>query len=172
MLAGADGFSCTQMRRPHEAPRSLVAFGQRSFAHWVIAALISAGAGQGCSPERAQCPPASLPPAPPAMERSRAWIAVLVALACATAAAGSCEGGSCPEQAAAARAAGLLGSNGASNGCTPKQYPETGALGVVSCRRHRCRLPPAGTHLASRRLISGLAAPAPPRAGHDPIAHQ
>lgn len=66
------------------------------------------------------------------MERSRAWIVVLAALACATAAAGSCEGGSCPEQAAAARAAGLLGSTGASNGCTPKQYPETGALGVAT----------------------------------------
>lgn len=66
------------------------------------------------------------------MARSRALITALVALTCAAAAAGSCEGGACPKQAAAARAAGLLGSTAASNGCTPKQYPETGALGVVS----------------------------------------
>lgn len=109
------------------------------------------GWAQGFAPSARSAFPLP-PPSSAAMVRSWAWIAAVCVALCVTAAAGSCEGGSCAEQTAAARAAGLLGSSGASNGCTPKQYPETGALGVVSCRRC-CRLPPAGTHLASRRII-------------------
>ena len=69
-------------------------------------------------------------------------VVLVLLLAAAGTVWASCEGQGCPEQAAAARAAGLLGSSTQQlRSCTPRTFPTQGSLEAVRARkcRRRCQ---------------------------------
>eukprot|EP00887_Chlorella_sp_A99_P000674 scaffold5.g674.t1 len=85
--------------------------------------------------------------------------AVILAL-CITLATAACEGNSCPEQAAAARAAGLLGGGlkGTSNSCDGKKYPTSGSLMPITIpnRLLDLRWAPGPNGTSNRKFVFGL----------------
>ncbi len=77
------------------------------------------------------------------MTQQGSWPVCLAVVLCyvISTAHASCYGNACPEHAAAAKSAGLLGSTGSLRSCTPQTYPKIGTLQPVSLRPALLTLP-------------------------------